>query len=631
MPPCEICKVGMRRGRGKGWCDNVHCREETKARAEEDRAQKRQRREENHVGSRGPLQGEGSYRKQRAQLQAARSEQGAGSRGPMQEEGSRRQQQQQLQAARIEQGAGSRGPMQEEGSRRQQQQQLQAARTEQGAGSRGPMQEEGSYREQRALLQAARCEQGAGSRGPIAQDFLRSWCRFGLSRVCQVCFTLTPARHCLLSKTTGQLACKNCREKRGALILQPLTATPDALLQLQPLERQLLAMARISQRPMGQNVCGADEPRICDVLEGAEIKEDGSVHVEGVEGLTQSPARLGSLYRGLQALQAQHRAYQGNPAVDEALAKMKRALDLQAINQEVGPEDMQEAWPEDQDIELTADAAELNNARRGAELEDDADVKFFPHLFPDGVGGWRNAIRTSASTREGACLQTKKSNKDKDIGSPEYIMWLLEKQMKKRLTGNINVRISNQQRPNSHSNYEDAKTFVHTALRDMPGTQPYLFAKKGTALNMYEQLGRPQFFLTLTCHARQPELLTAAIVARLLRLRPEIPADTLEREAAEIYHQHFTADGFKWDGFTANELCNSQPAIVARQFTHQFNQFMRWLTSDKAFRMKTKPEADAQDEEEDDGASVAPPIHDVMGEPRRVEKDKAPFHVLDYI
>ena len=251
MPPCEICKVGMRRGRGKGWCDNVHCREETKARAEEDRAQKRQRREENHVGSRGPLQGEGSYRKQRAQLQAARSEQGAGSRGPMQEEGSRRQQQQQLQAARIEQGAGSRGPMQEEGSRRQQQQQLQAARTEQGAGSRGPMQEEGSYREQRALLQAARCEQGAGSRGPIAQDFLRSWCRFGLSRVCQVCFTLTPARHCLLSKTTGQLACKNCREKRGALILQPLTATPDALLQLQPLERQLLAMARITASPTG--------------------------------------------------------------------------------------------------------------------------------------------------------------------------------------------------------------------------------------------------------------------------------------------------------------------------------------------------------------------------------------------
>ena len=62
-----------------------------------------------------------------------------------------------------------------------------------------------------------------------------------------------------------------------------------------------------------------------------------------------------------------------------------------------------------------ADAAELNNARRGAELEDDADVKFSPHLFPDGVGGWRNAIRTSASTREGACLQTKKSNKDKDI------------------------------------------------------------------------------------------------------------------------------------------------------------------------------------------------------------------------
>ena len=67
----------------------------------------------------------------------------------------------------------------------------------------------------------------------------------------------------------------------------------------------------------------------------------------------------------------------------------------------------------------------------------------------------------------------------------------------------------------------------------MPGTQPYLYAKKGVALNMYEQLGPPNFFMTLSCHARQPALLLAAISARLLRLHPDRPqanwSSTLQR------------------------------------------------------------------------------------------------------
>ena len=49
---------------------------------------------------------------------------------------------------------------------------------------------------------------------------------------------------------------------------------------------------------------------------------------------------------------------------------------------------------------------------------------------------------------------------------------------------------------------------------------------------MYEQLGQPQFFLTLTCHARQPGILAAVITAKLLRSNPELePAESL---AAQI-------------------------------------------------------------------------------------------------
>ena len=47
MAPCERCGTGTRRGRGKGWCSNVACREaEKKEKEEEKEAAKRSRQEE---------------------------------------------------------------------------------------------------------------------------------------------------------------------------------------------------------------------------------------------------------------------------------------------------------------------------------------------------------------------------------------------------------------------------------------------------------------------------------------------------------------------------------------------------------------------------------------------------------
>ena len=222
-----------------------------------------------------------------------------------------------------------------------------------------------------------------------------------------------------------------------------------------------------------------------------------------------------------------------------------------------------------------ADVHDLRKARGSADLSDDLDAKFFPHLFPTGCGGWQNDYGGFAQYARRRLL----SADGRFEGSTGYIMWLLEMKTKKRLSGNINVRISNQRTPRSRSEYENGSRRVYAALRDIPGTQPYLYAKKGVALNMYEQLGIPSFFMTLSCHARQPAMLLAAISGRLLRLHPKRPQGELEHHAAEILHLYQNDKNFKWDGLSPNQLCNQQPAVVARQFMHQLSQLMWWLQS----------------------------------------------------
>ena len=98
-------------------------------------------------------------------------------------------------------------------------------------------------------------------------------------------------------------------------------------------------MARISQvlidkLPAGGPSAGwgrmyavlMDDPLICDVMEGATLMDDGTVLVEGVQGMTASPARLHCLHAALQQLQAEHCLYRNNPAVDRAVVRMAAIL-----------------------------------------------------------------------------------------------------------------------------------------------------------------------------------------------------------------------------------------------------------------------------------------------------------------
>ena len=428
-----------------------------------------------------------------------------------------------------------------------------------------------------------------------------------------------------------------------------------------------------------------EEPCLCEVLSGAVLDDDGTVRVAGVDGLTESTARLECLYAALRELQRHHKLYQERPAVQSVLATMSSILEhrtQRTVEEEAATAAAAAARAEDAAVEATdedgpeitylvptdpkiprADEGALRRVRTSAVLEDDLDVRFFPHLFPNGTGGWQNSYRSFAQYARKRLL-----GKDPRFeASPAYIMWLLETQMKKRLSSNVNVRVGLQHTPGPAKGYEDGSRRVYTALRDLPGTQPYLCAKKGVALNMYEQRGRPNFFLTLTCHAKQPGILAAAIAARLLRQLPDLPPSEplillyaacfvargvsvkaltcftftrsdhivrLEQRVAELL-QRFQDEDFQWDGLSANQLCNQQPAIVARQFQHQLRQFLRWLApqiaADNGADILADPQDHPRDDEEEDAASVAAPATDQGGKHHSMPKERPPFQVTDYI
>ena len=645
-------------------------------------------------GRGGRQEEEESTRAQRRELQAERAEEGAGTRGPTpgrggrpEEEESRRAQRQELQAERAEEGAGGRGPKpgrggrpEEEDSRRAQRQELQAERAEEGAGTRGPR-PIAAEAEQRGYPFP---DEEALSPEQIQERYLaftRSWARFGLSRLCAACCTLAPAKHCRKGTATAEMLCRNCREKNTKFLLPVLPPIPEALQQLQPIEQHLIAMARISQILLDKLPAGGpsaqwgrmyavlvDDPFICDVLEGATLEEDGTVLVEGVQGQMASPARLDCLHKALQELKAQHRLYKANPAVDGALARMEAILagtrpsgSAVACTNEVTSQGRQtgesggshssalgggactpektEAPEQEGTLEMTylipkelkaprPQNTDLQKARSIAALSDDMDVKFFPHLFPAGTGGWQNGYGSMSQYARKRLLGLD----PRFEASPAYIMWLLEMHIKKRLSGNINVRIGGQP-PSEKSKYQEGRGQVFTALRDIPGTSSYVFAKKGVALNMYEQLGTPKFFMTLSTHARQPDILIAIIMARLLRLRPANVPQELEREAAQILQCYQADKKFTWDGLSPNRLCNQYPAIVARQFMHQLTQLMHWLSGGQAAASRMEDEADAQDQPEDtlEEDFIQAPAADSAGQHRGVRKEDPPFRVVDYL
>ena len=630
MPPCERCGAGTRKGRGQGWCSNEKCRKEETEEKQQAKRLKQESRKEQGAGERGPRPDATAHRRKQARKEE-REEKGGAERGPCPGE-----------------GAGGRPADVAAQGRKQARKE---EREEKGAGRRGPCPGEGAGgRPNESNLQCGPSLHKDGTFEKVKEDYLKflgKWGRFGLSKACEECGTLTPGRNCCASRTTGKLACDNCREKRTKYILPSLPPIPAPLAALNPLEKRLLAMAKVNQvlidkLPAGgpsaqwgrMYVVPMDEPCLCPVLDGAELRGDGEVYVNGVQGMLASTARVEYLQAALRALQARHKAYKDSAAVAKALADMAAILGQgpDAVQQKLEGEDR--GAEDEEELEVTylmprdpaipkADRADLQELRRKARsTRVDIDPMLFPHLFPEGLGGYQPDIHLKFSEYARNRLLGQDGRFEND---PAYIMWLLEEHMKKRLSGNVNVRIKNQLAPQLGTRFDDFTRKLYTALRDLPGTQPYLFAKRGIAVGMYEQLGKPQFFLTLTCHARQPSILAAAITAKLIRQQGRAN----QEDVARLLYDYQTDDDYKWNGMTATQLCNSMPVILARQFMHGLRQLLHWAGA-ADFTAGGADEQDRPGETEDEGWDAAPAVGQGGG-CHCMKPDKPPFKVLDYI
>ena len=207
-------------------------------------------------------------------------------------------------------------------------------REEKGAGKRGPCSGQAGAGRPPDSAEKLQQKLGAERWPPYAAEedfteeqtlkhygrYLRRWAVHGLSKVCGACRTLTLGMHC--RATEGRLACRNCRERRCASALPSVRPVPAALAALNSLERRLLTMAKMDQvlidkLPSGgpsaqwgrMYVVPTEEPEICDLLEEAELGEDGAVYVRGVA----STARLERLHLGLQTLKEHHSLYKERP------------------------------------------------------------------------------------------------------------------------------------------------------------------------------------------------------------------------------------------------------------------------------------------------------------------------------
>ena len=627
MPACERCGR-QRRGRGRGWCPNTECRELDKQEQAQLKEEARQGREGR--GKRGPLPDPTSKEGEKRRRREERQEEGMSARGPQPDptkEGEKRRRREE----RQEEGVSARGPRPDPASKEGEKRRRREERQEEGLCARGPQPGQGGRPTDSEEATAQKAEERAGppftgeglftdeQAAEKSRRWLRAWARFGLSRVCQDCRTLTPAKHCRLAKNSKRLACRNCREGKTRSKFPDLQPMPPSLAALNSMERKLLAMAKVDQLlidslpsggPSGQlgrmYAVPTDEPRLFELLDGVEIGEDGVVYVDGVKGLTPANARVEYLYAGLETLVLRHKDYQDCPKAREALAKMERVVEALRAGGAGS-----EAQNQQEELEVTyltpreravprADPEELRKLRREArDKVDEVDVLLFPHLFPDGEGGLLKGSYSKFSDYARRRLLGQDGRFERD---PAYIMWLLEEHQKTRLSGNINVRMK-QAPPQGFSAYEDRQRQIFTAARDMPGTPSYLYTKKGVALNMYEQLGAPHFFLTVTCHAEQPDILLACVVAKLLRDKEnERKPEELQEEAALIVHRYRVhGKDYRWSGMTANQLCTSMPAILSRQFMHGLRQLLRWLERGEGQAQLAAEGADLQDQPEQEG------------------------------
>ena len=472
----------------------------------------------------------------------------------------------------------------------------------------------------------------------ISRNWARQWAKRGLSRVCTLCRVLTPAEHCKtkLPDTEG-LACRKCMDSDQNRRLPMPGAMPLELRNLTYLEKRLISFMRVNECLLdlptnhvpGQYgrvyVTPLEKPDACNILKDATF-ENGRIFITfaGKREERPTPVRPRKLAQALLHLKANHPRYSCTPEikseVETAIANLllidQDENDPEHPAAEVQHNALTYGGPPPPDAILT----ELKKAHGHARLEPGIDVIVFPHLFPDGNGGFPGL---QACKLPEYCRQRLLGEDARFQQDPQYIFWLLEAWFKHKVSSNTQVMVGPSSLSRLYHTQQKIRQAAYTTLRQVPGTQPYIYAKRSMALSMIEQLGKPKWFLTLTCHARQPAMLLACIIASLrtehqMTLSP--PDEVLDR-ALNILDDYLRHDDTKWPigdsmipARSPSELCNDFPAVVAREFMRQVRALMRWLGAE------TEVEADMQEA-----------IFDEM-QPVETVKDppSTPFRIKDF-
>ena len=486
----------------------------------------------------------------------------------------------------------------------------------------------------------------------VQREWYHKWARRGLSRVCGLCKVLTPAAHCFvrLESLRGGVACRRCLSTDKDRLLPQPAPVPLVLKSLTYMENRLISFVRVNEflldLPTNQvpgqwgrvYVTPLEEPDACFIMRDVALR-DGTLYVVPVPGMEETPlpVRPRVLVAALQYLLNHHPRYWATSGIKDNVEEALRKL-CDASKEENHPHIEAEGLEVDNFTQGGPQAAganlvHLRQVRGHAQLQSEVDAVIFPHLFPTGVGGFPGlAVCKLADYCRGRLLG-RDSRFQQD---PQYVFWLLEIWFKHKVSSNTQIFVGPSSSLQLFRNHHQIRQAAYSSLRSVPGTQPYLYAKRSVGLNMMEQLGPPSWFMTLTCHALQPCMLLACVVASLLTEqwdedKPKTEDEYME-EAALAVDGYLRGDErgeeVKWPrghavvpARTASQLMNAFPAVVARQFMHQMRSLLRYLGGEAI-------------EDPDDAMGCAGELRGMHVLDPLMAQEKPmipPFHVDDYV
>ncbi|CAK0812778.1 unnamed protein product, partial [Prorocentrum cordatum] len=505
-------------------------------------------------------------------------------------------------------------------------------------------------------------EEAADRSGDPSVQYEKSWLRWAKelsldspSVVCFACGVKVSKHHCksecpsdLIAQTLREDAseitphiCDYCvrAEDRGARVSRDAIDTgntPEPLRGLTRHEERLLQLVETNvvmvHAPKGGTatakggtfVAPLEAPRACEVLGGASMEiTDGVLWLRprGVPPGWAVPVRAQKLLDALKWLAKNNAYYRDFSVLGQATAAIKAletklaeklADDRQAIDPEAEAA-AQGAFEGDATYftaggpaPVGAVVGDLQKNRESAEIRPLTEALAFPTLFPGGEGSCPEELRFSSYAWR-RLLDCKTKFQD----NPDYTFYQLETWFRKRLSSATSVFVGKREVPGR----EAAERRAYAVQGKVPGTTAFLGQKRTHCAQMMRQLGRPDFFLTLTSHERQPHMLAACVKAQLYNDSPGLPLDRVEKTVAAQVLAYTNDQEHKWDGspqcdetikgtnaaaaacesgsetrrtgMTALQLCQKFPADVEREWNRQLERFLSWITEAR----KTKGES----------------------------------------